>query len=116
MYVNPENLNKSHIGRIIQIDFYRRSFGGRNIDKISINIDDKKMEFVEHREDDGFNNWFYQQYLESVDVVNGKKIKIKEFKLVDVKKENILVLGYFTEKPFIRELNFKKSQIAEFSM
>ncbi len=64
-------------------------------------------------EDDGFNNWFYQQYLESVGLVNGKKIKIKEFKLVEVEKENILFVGYFTEKPFTRKLSFKKSQIVE---
>jgi hypothetical protein len=84
-----------------------------NIDKVLIDIDGKQMEFVEHRKDDGFNNWFSQQYLESVDSVNGKKIRIKEFKLVAIRKENILVLGYFTEKPFARELSFKKNEIAE---
>ncbi len=38
----------------------------------------------------------------------------KEFKLVEVKKKDVLVLGYFNEKPFTGELRFKKNQTAEF--
>ena len=112
-YIKPENLNSSHIGRIIQIDFFRRSFGGLHIDKILIDVNSKQIEFIEHREDDGFNAWFAQQYLESVDAVDGKKIIIKEFKLIKIEKESILVIGYFTDKSFTKELSFKKSEIAE---
>jgi hypothetical protein len=114
-YVKVEELNKSHIGRVIQIDFYRKSFGalggtgdGVDIDKVLLNVNDKQIEFVEHREDDGYNNWFSRQYLESVD----KKIKIKEFKLLKIEKETITVTGYFTVKPFIQEFSFKKKEIA----
>jgi hypothetical protein len=115
-YVKPESLNEKQIGRVIQIDFYRKSFGalaskgnGVNIDKILLEINGKKIEFIEHREDDGFNNWFSGQYLESID----KKIRIKEFKLLKIEKESILVMGYFTAAPFKQEFSFKKKDIAE---
>lgn len=115
-YVKIANLNESHIGRVIQIDFYRRSFGalskrgnGADIDKVLLDINGKQIEFVEHREDDGYNNWFSRQYLESVD----KKIKIKEFKLLKIEKETILVTGYFTVELFAQEFSFKKQEIAE---
>jgi hypothetical protein len=95
-YLKPEALNESHIGRRLHLDFYRWSRGirrgeGFNIDKVSLEINGKQFEFVEHREDDGFNNWFSGQYLETAD----KKVRLKEFKLLGVEKETILVVGYF---------------------
>jgi hypothetical protein len=114
-YIKPEELRTSDIGRRIQIDFYRRSFGRwkpGNIDKITIEIDGKSIEFVEHREDDGFNNCFSQQYLESID----NKVRITEFKLLGVEKDTITVSGHFNVQPFEKEFTFKKADIAEILM
>ena len=113
-YVKPEGLDQSHIGRRIHIDFYRRSFGNRqggglDVDKVSHEIAGKQIEFIEHREDDGFNNWFSEQYLESAD----KKVRIREFKLLRIDKETITVIGYFNIDPFEKEFTFKKSDIAQ---
>lgn len=98
----------------MHVDFYRRSFGrlggkGFNVDKVSLVIGGKTIEFLEHREDDGFNNWFSGQYLESID----KKIRIKEFKLLDADAQTITVTGYFNIDPFEKEFIFKKSDIAQ---
>lgn len=115
-YVKPEDLSDSQIGRIVQIDFYRKSRGllgnkqgGMDIDKVQLDIDGKQVEFVEHREDDGFNNWFSEQYLETAD----KKLRIKEFKLLKIEEKTILVEAHLTAKPFIEEFSFKKSDIAQ---
>ncbi len=67
------------------------------------------MEFIEHREDDGFNNWFSGQFLESSD----KKIKLKEFKLLEIEPDTIKVTGYFTVKPFAEDFTFSKKDIVE---
>ena len=114
-YVKPEELNKSHVGRKIQLDFYRRSFGSefdedpRAVDKISLAINGRQIEFVERRVDDGFNNWFSEQYLESVD----KKIRIKEFELLGIEKEAIRARAFLNVAPFTQEFSFPKKDIAE---
>ncbi|MFM9905625.1 MAG: hypothetical protein ACKVQJ_13765 [Pyrinomonadaceae bacterium] len=112
-YTKPQDLDKSHIGRRMHIDFYRRSFGNRqggglDVDRVSLEIGGKQIEFVEHREDDGLNNWFFEQYLESAD----KKARIREFKLLGIEKETITVIGYFNIEPFEKEFTFSKSEIA----
>lgn len=112
-YIKPEKLDKSYIGKQLHIDFYRRSFGGFNLDKVFIEIKGKKIEFIEHREDDGFNNWFMDQRLESVDIVDNVKIIIKNFKLLEIDKESILVLAFINIKPYEQEIRFKKGDIAE---
>ena len=114
-YVKPDELNQSHVGRTIQLDFYRRSFGSalsdapRAVDKISLAINGRLMEFVEHRVDDGFNNWFSEQYLESVD----KKIRIREFELLGIEKEAIRARAFLNVAPFTQEFSFPKKDIAE---
>jgi len=115
-YLKPEKLNGSHVGRRLHLDFYRESSGwgyrfgkDRNVDKVFLEINGKQLDFIEHREDDGFNNWFSEQYLESSD----KKVRIREFKLLQVKKETIVVVGYLNIEPFKQEFTFKKTDIAQ---
>ena len=114
-YLKPGELNVSHVGRRLHIDFYRPSKNwfqkdrGPDLDKISLEINGRQIEFIEHREDDGFNNWFSGQYLETAD----KKVRIREFKLLKVEKKIIVVTGYFNIEPFEQEFMFKKSDIAE---
>jgi hypothetical protein len=116
-YISPEELTDAYIGRVMHIDFYRRSHGnlgqsgkGINIDSIELNISGKNVKFIEHREDDGFNNRFFQQYLESSD----KKIRIRQFKLVGLDEKTVTVIAYFNIKPFEKEFVFKLSDIAQF--
>ena len=118
-YLEPEKLDESYVGQIVQIDFYRKSRGlnrskdgdggGYNIDKVLLDIDGKQVEFIERRQDNGFNNWFSEQYLETAD----KKIRIKEFKILKVEEEAILVEAYLNVSPFTKEFSFKKSDIAQ---
>src|SRR5215204_6326672 len=102
-YLKPEKLNGSHVGRRLHLDFYRESSGwgyrfgkDRNVDKVFLEINGKQLDFNEHREDDGFNNWFSEQYLESSD----KKVRIREFKLLQVKKENNRLSGLSQYRAF----------------
>lgn len=129
-YVKPEELDKSYIGRRLHLDFGQRSFGARRIkdnkplDTVLIEIDGKTIKFIEHREDDGFNNWFSRQYLESVEEIEGSKLRIKEFELLKAGEKDISVKGFFVfvdktgrvlpEKSFTRDLSFEKKEIIEF--
>jgi hypothetical protein len=114
-YVKTINLDRSYVGRKTHIDFYRISRGSHrdkafNIDNVLLEIDGKQIEFVEHREDDGYNNWFKEQYLESID----KRIRITEFKLLGIGKDTVSVTAYFTVAPYSKDFTFKKSDIAQF--
>ncbi len=60
----------------VQFDFYNRSFGGIKIDTILIAVTDKSIKFVEHREDNGFSNWFSRQYLESIVSIGNFKLRL----------------------------------------
>ncbi|MFN0141567.1 MAG: hypothetical protein ACKVQW_15960 [Pyrinomonadaceae bacterium] len=119
-YLKPEDIDKSYIGRRVYIDFYRKSgWDDRrysryrcenvNADKVSLEINSKKIEFIEHRCDDGLNNWFSEQYLETAD----KTIRIREFEVVAVDKEKIKVRGYFNIAPFEKDFTIEKSDIAQ---
>ncbi len=126
-YVKPSELNDSHIGRSMHIDFFRRSFASfddpRRVDSIDIEIDGRKAKFVEHRVDDGFNNWFREQYLESVDRYDGTRLRVVSFELLKIRQNAIDVrakLIYFDKngselsgKGFTTELSFEKKDIVE---
>lgn len=114
-YVYPSEIDKTHVGRRMHIDFYRRSrgtLGGRgkgfNVDSINLEFGGKQIEFVEHRTDDGFNNWFSGQYLEATNK------KIREFRLISFDKETVRVTAYMNVEPFEKEFVFKKFDIAQF--
>lgn len=129
-YIKPEELNKSYIGRKLHLDFYNvtRNWLGeqkhKTGDKVVVEVQGKKVTFIEHRNDDGFNNWFSQQYLESVEKIDSYKLRIKEFKLLKINKNDILVQGFFVfidnkdktleEKSFTKELSFPKKDIVEY--
>ena len=118
-YLKPQEIDAKYVGRLTHIDFYReRSFARRytrykcenvDADKVSLEINGKQIEFIEHRCDDGLNNWFSEQYLETAD----KSIRIREFKIISIDKETIRVRGYFNIKPFDKVFTIKKSDIAQ---
>ncbi|QCX38189.1 hypothetical protein FF125_06995 [Aureibaculum algae] len=62
-YYEPDKLDSNQIGKLCHIDFGKISFRGQVIDTIEINVQGELMKFYEHREDNGFNNWFNKQYL-----------------------------------------------------
>ena len=66
-YLSPNELNNDFIGSSCHIDVGRASFGGLLIDTFEIDINDQPMRFYEHRVDNGYNNWFDEQYLIRID-------------------------------------------------
>jgi len=115
-FESPEVTTKL-VGRRVHIDFYRKwDWHVRNfnrdegpLDTVVLEIDGKQREFREHREDDGYNNWFRDQYLESAD----KKIRITEFELIEVGKDTLKVRAKLTAEPFSKEFVFEKKDIAQ---
>jgi hypothetical protein len=93
-YFKFSDVNQSLIGQFIHIDFFNRSFAGGQIDTVSIIIDNKPTRFFEVRNDNGYNNWFSQQYLEAVQKVNGIIIRISKFKLETITSSSIQVTMY----------------------
>ena len=81
-----------------------------SIDTVIINIDDKPIKFIEVRKDDGFNNWFSRQYLESVEGFDGQKIRISKCKIDDVTKDSISVTLYIEYYDSQKKLLAKKSK------
>src|SRR5688572_22294065 len=73
IYVKTPDLNETHLDKKVHFDFYSRSFGGVKVDTISIAVTGNSVKFLEHREDNGFNNWFSRQYLYSLDSIGGFK-------------------------------------------
>ncbi len=81
------------------------------------------VKFKEHRQDDGLNNWFAEQYLESLAPVNGMKLRINACRIDKITKDSILVTNYFNYystddtripgKSFTQENWFSKKIIAE---
>src|ERR1041385_6098329 len=66
-YFEVPEVDGSFVGKYVQFDFYRISCRGQSIDTVTINIEGKPIEFIERRNDTGFNNWFSEQYLQSID-------------------------------------------------
>lgn len=127
-YVETEKLDQSYIGRRLHIDFGQRSFGGfgtrKSLDTVAVDVNGRKIKFIEHRVDNGFNNWFSQQYLESVEEVEGLKLRITYFELLEINENDILVKAFFAYidkkgrilpgKSFTKVLSFEKKEITEF--
>ncbi len=93
-YIPIQKLDKSFIGQFAHLDFYNRSYMGLKLDTVVIKIDNKSIKFIEHRQDDGFNNWFSQQYLSSSDTSDGYSIKIVKCKIDSIKRDSILVTNF----------------------
>ena len=80
-YFKTYGVDSSIVGQYVHFDFFNRSYHGRTIDTVTISIDSRPIKFIEIRKDDGYNNWFFQQSLQSVDKIDGQIIKISKFKL-----------------------------------
>ena len=93
-YFKIKGVDSTLIGQYVHLDFFNRSFGGRTIDTIRINIDNKTISFIEVRKDDGFNNWFSRQYLQSLDKVDGLAARISKFRLDGITTTSLRVTIY----------------------
>ena len=101
IYTDVQKIDDSYIGKYIQIDFYNDSFGShdsprrissysRKADTVSLNFQGFER-FKEIRNDTGFNNWFYEQYMVSIEQKNGRRLRIKKMKLLNVSKDSLEV-------------------------
>ncbi|GAA3624395.1 hypothetical protein [Flavivirga jejuensis] len=102
-YYEPNNLDGSLIGKYCHIDFGKESFAGRAIDTIEINLKDQQMRFYEHRKDNGFNNWFNEQYLIRVEGKNQVSTRLKDSRIDSLTSNKIYVTSvlsyYVNESP-----------------
>jgi len=101
IYLKLNQLDKSYIGDTVQIDFYRRSFGGLKIDTVQLVVENIYLKFKEHRVDDGYNNWFRGQYLESIEKINGYIIRVRKLVLKSFTSNStnfILYFDFYTDK------------------
>lgn len=126
-YIKPDALTADQIGKFVHVDLGTRSFAlhktKRPLETVPIELNGKKINFIEHRVDDGYNNWFKSQYLESVDDIDGNKLRIVKHKLLSIDGDSIRVESYFDAfdkkgnqvpgKSFTRELSFRKKDLAE---
>jgi hypothetical protein len=110
-YLKPFQVDSSIIGQYIHLDFFNRSFGPRNIDTVNITIDKKSIRFKEVRKDDGHNNWFSQQHLQSIGYIDGQ-IRISKFILNRITTTSFQVTMYLDIDNFDNELfKYKTRQI-----
>ena len=122
-YFKVQGVDSTLIGQDVHFDFFNRSFGGRTIDTLKINIDNRLIKFVEVRKDDGYNNWFSQQYLKSLDTDDDQTIRISKLKLDSISKTSFQVtmfIDYFdnndkiiADKSIQQEYWFDKEMITE---
>lgn len=115
-------LDESYLGDFVHLDFNNRSFRGIAIDTIAILVEGKLIEFVEHRKDNGFNNWFDRQYLESLKKADGLTIRVVKCRLDKITTDSVFVtssLEYFKDDKLLPERSktitneFPKTIIAE---
>ena len=122
-YINIEDVDTSYIGKTVHIDFCSRSFASRKRDTITILVNNKPVLFIEHREDDGFNNWFNRQYMESLERLGTEKLRIEMSVIKGVTKDSIFVTSYFNfyksngqpahDGVFTQDYSFAKKGISE---
>lgn len=120
-YVPIDQLNDSYLGSSVHLDFYNRWFRTHQLDTVTLAVDGKPVRFVEHRTDDGFNNWFRRQYLESLNKHNGLSIRIVKSRLDKITSDSVFVTNflkyYMGDKPIpeAREIKnaFARSTIRE---
>ncbi len=99
IYIKPKELNSSHVGKKCHIDFGRKSFRGIVIDTLKVKIRNQQIVLVEHRKDNGFNNWFREQYLETVASHKAPSIRLYDSRIDSITSEKIYVsstLGYYS--------------------
>lgn len=94
LYRSIRQLNDTYIGDFVHLDFYNKSFRGIVIDTVSIIVENDRIKFAEHREDNGFNNWFDRQYLESLEKTDGRTVRVAKFRLDKITADSVFVTGY----------------------
>ena len=103
IYYNPENLNNTFIGKLCHIDFGKISFRGQSIDTIEIPINGKRMRFYEHREDNGFYNWFNKQYLIRIKDDTNILTRLQDSRIDSITSDRVYVTSilsyYVNESP-----------------
>jgi hypothetical protein len=100
-YAKVNQLDASLIGEYIHIDFHKRSFGGIQLDTIVLEINNQQIKFVEHRQDNGYTNWFNEQYLQQVGDVNKGTMRIVRSRLNKINSDSIEVtydIEYYDQK------------------
>ncbi|NII25274.1 hypothetical protein HB364_09290 [Pseudoflavitalea sp. X16] len=122
-YIRVQALDTSYLQEFAHLDFYRRSFHGSPLDTVSIPVNGKPVKFVERRKDNGFNNWFIEQYLESLEMVDKVKLRIEKCQLKEIRADSVLVINYFAcydahnkrlaDQAFQQQCWFKKDIITE---
>lgn len=122
LYGKVDRLDESYLGDFVHLDFYNRSFRGVPIDTIAIVVEGKVIKFVEHREDNGFNNWFERQYLESLEKTDGLIIRVVKCRLDRITADSVFVTSFLeyyrddkllTERPKEITNEFPRDIIAE---
>ena len=101
-YIDENKIDSNLVGKFIQIDFYENSFGSnkfKNIeaDTIRIELNNEALEFVEIRNDNSYNNWFSEQYLETIKSIDKKKFRIEKMKVLAISADsiNVKTFGHF---------------------
>lgn len=122
-YFKQEYLDSISVDEFVHLDFYRKTFWGRPLDTVSIQVNGKPVKFVERRKDDGFNQWFFEQYLESLEFIDKQKLRIEKCQIKEVRPDSVLVVNYFVfynagnkrlpEKSFRQECWFRRDIIKE---
>ena len=90
-YFKTYGVDSSLVGQYVHFDFFNRSFASRAIDTVTITIDSIPIKFIEVRKDDGFNNWFSIQHLQSIDKIDGQTIRISKSRLDSITTSSFLV-------------------------
>lgn len=102
-YYDSSKLDSAFIGEYCHIDFGEISSGGQFVDTIEIDVKGQLMKFIEHREDDGYNNWFDKQYLIRIDDKNQWSTRLQASKIDSVTLDKIYVTSalsyYINESP-----------------
>lgn len=79
-----------------------------------IAIDNLPIKFIEHRVDDGFNNWFSAQYLQSINKMGEQIIRISKFKLDSITNNSFQVTMYVDLYDANNKLLVDKSRQVEY--
>lgn len=122
-YIKINKLDTSYTGKFAHFDFYKRSFHWLSLDTVVINLDNQPISFVERRNDDGYNNWFSGQYLESVSFIGNLKLRMVKCLITEVTQDSVRVTAFFdyrnskgkwiVGKSFEKDLWFGREQIVE---
>ncbi|KXX70863.1 hypothetical protein [Flammeovirga sp. SJP92] len=100
-YYEPSDLDSSLIRKYCHVDFGEESLGGRIIDTIDIKVQGQKMRFYEHRKDNGFNNWFNEQYLIRVDDRSQTSTRLQNSRIDSLTADKVFltsVLSYYVNE------------------